>query len=406
MLTYYLLQIFAWIIGIGGVIFLFYKLGYAKLFAKKIEKASKNFWIGLAVIIFAVILHFFASHPYPIHLAYPAHVQSMAPGQLPPSIPFYSMAEFLTKMGNFEIVEDIGKDPNEVPPPINRTHNETVKLDLIAKEVIAEITDGIYLNYWTFNNRVPGPLLRVKEGDTIELSLTNDSSSLHKHNIDLHAVTGPGGGATVTKAAPGETKTFRWKALQPGLYVYHCAIPNVSAHMTHGLFGMILVEPKEGLPPVDHEFYIMQSEFYTMGGIGNKGLNMFDSQAMLDENPTYIVFNGKIESEPRMKVKAGDKVRIFVGNGGVSHISSFHAIGEIFETVYPDGAIGSPLLKNVQTTAVLPGGAAIVEFTVDVPGNYILVDHALTRLNKGAWAIIEAEGEPRPDIFEETRINF
>jgi nitrite reductase (NO-forming) len=251
----------------------------------------------------------------------------------------------------------------------------------------------------------PGPMLRVKVGDTVELTLHNDPTSLHPHNIDLHAVTGPGGGASLTTVQPGESKTIRWRALNPGLYVYHCANPNVSTHNSHGQYGMILVEPKQGLPAVDKEFYIMQGELYTTGDLGEQGLQLFDPQALLDGNPNYVTFNGKIETTPRMHIHTGDRVRIYVGNGGVNLISSFHIIGEIFDTVYPEAAIGkgSIIEKNVQTTAVLPGGATIVEFTADVPGKYLLVDHALARMNKGAWAVLEVTGDPRPDIFTEMK---
>jgi nitrite reductase (NO-forming) len=270
-----------------------------------------------------------------------------------------------------------------------------------VREVISEIAPDIYFNYWTYDNQVPGPMLRVKQGDVIELTLTNHPSSLHAHNIDLHAVTGPGGGAVYTNIEPGETKTFRWKALNPGLYIYHCAMPNVSAHNSHGQYGLILVEPEGGLPLVDKEFYVVQGEFYTRGDLGKRGLTAFDAEALLDSHPNYVVFNGKTESIPRMTAKVGDRIRMYVGNGGVNLISSFHVIGEIFDRVYPEGAMGatSTIFENVQTTVVLPGGSTIVEFTVDVPGKFLLVDHALARMNKGAWAVLEVAGEKQPDIF-------
>jgi nitrite reductase (NO-forming) len=246
-------------------------------------------------------------------------------------------------------------------------------------------------------------MLRIREGDTVELTLTNDPTSLHHHNIDLHAVTGQGGGASLTEVLPGETKTFRWKALNPGLYIYHCAMPNVSTHNSHGQYGLILVDPKGGLPKVDKEFYIVQGELYTVGQLGKKGLVAFDSNALLDGDPNYVVFNGKIEGAPRMHAKVGEKIRIYVGNGGVNLISSFHVIGEIFDTVYPEGNIGGSIEKNVQTTAVLPGGSSIVEFTLDVPGKYLLVDHALARMNKGAWAVLDVTGEENPAIYSSVK---
>ena len=172
-----------------------------------------------------------------------------------------------------------------------------------TKEVKSEIAPGIYFNYWTYNSMVPGPMLRIKEGDTVEVTLTNDSSSLHPHNIDLHAVTGPGGGAVLTNVAPGESKTFKWKALNPGLFIYHCATPNVSTHNSHGQYGLIFVEPKEGLAKVDKEFYVVQGELYTMGDLGKKGLVPFDSEALLDGIPNYVTFNGRLEGTPRMQAK-------------------------------------------------------------------------------------------------------
>ncbi|MEK7594411.1 MAG: copper-containing nitrite reductase [Patescibacteria group bacterium] len=302
----------------------------------------------------------------------------------------------------FERVNNIAANPNSVPALITRQTSTTVKYTITTKEVISEVAPGIYNNFWTYNGQVPGPMFRVREGDTVDMTLRNDKSSLHEHNIDLHSVTGPGGGASVTKVKPGESKSFTWKALQPGLYIYHCATSNVSVHNSHGQYGMILVQPKDGLPKVDKEFYVVQGELYTQGGIGKRGLVLFDPQALLDGNPTYVTFNGKIAGASPMQVKKGETVRIYVGNGGVNLISSFHVIGEIFDTVYPEAAIGqgSAIFKNVQTTVVLPGGATIVEFKADVPGKYLLVDHALARMNKGAWATLEVKGTPSPDIFK------
>jgi nitrite reductase (NO-forming) len=362
---------------------------------------SKLLAIALAVFVVGGLLYMWADKTYSPHFAMPAFMHVYHPGGHLPDLPFQNVLTFIKSFDNFEYVEDIGADPNGVPPPITRDYEETVRVSFTAQEVIAEVAEGIYFNYWTFNKQVPGPMLRVREGDTVEMSITNHPSSLHSHNIDLHAVTGPGGGATLSRVEPGETKVFTWKALQPGLYIYHCATPNVSTHNSHGQYGLILVEPKEGLPPVDKEFYLVQGELYTKGTIGKKGLTIFDGNALLDGLPNYVTFNGRIETDgnPRMKVSAGDKVRIFVGNGGVNLISSFHPIGEIWDSVYPEGGIGGPINKNIQTTAVLPGGASIVEFVAEVPGNIVLVDHALARMNKGAWAIIEVEGEPRPDIY-------
>jgi nitrite reductase (NO-forming) len=319
-----------------------------------------------------------------------------------PAIPVKNILEFFGKSPDMERVTDIARDPNDLPSPITRVSEDHVKMVLETREVIGKMADGIEFNYWTFNGRVPGPLLRAREGDTVELTLKNNPTSIHHHSIDLHAVTGPGGGATVTNTAPGESKTFTFKALNPGLYVYHCATPNVASHMTHGLYGLILIEPKGGLPKVDKEFYLMQGEFYSTGDLGKNGLQIFDAQKMLDGQPQYIVFNGRLNGAVgKMNIKTGESVRFFVGNGGVNLVSSFHIIGEIFDRVYPEAAIGSgsSLLQNVQSTIIPAGGASIVELKFDVPGKYILVDHALARLDRGAWGTIAATGDQNPEIF-------
>ncbi len=398
MLTYILLELLSAVIGIIAVCILliqFYRYAHLFTFLKQ-----KVVIIPILLFILAFFAGLLSNRTYAPDFAMPLFMHSHAPGGLPASIPFGKIIEFFKHENRFEKVTDIGADPNAVPiQPQKPDADGIVRISLTAKEVISEISPGIYFNYWTYNKQVPGPMLRAREGDTVEVTLTNDPSSLHDHNIDLHAVTGPGGGATLTHVMPGETKTFRWKALNPGLYVYHCAMPNVSTHNSHGQYGMILVDPKEGFSTVDKEFYIMQGELYTDGQIGKKGLVPFDSDALILGHPNYVTFNGKIESLPRMHAKVGDKIRMYVGNGGVNLISSFHVIGEIFDTVYPNASIGGSLEHNTQATAVLPGGATIVEFTVDVPGKYLLVDHALARMNKGAWAVLEVSGKQNPEIF-------
>ena len=403
MYLYLVLEAAAWVFGGAALLYIFLHMLPSHY---SIKKKLLRFRISIVIITAAVILGVYANKTYPPDFAMPVWMHSFGPDHHAPTLPFANIFNFFLHAGNFERVLDIARDPSDVPTSLEREGGELVKINLTVKEVISEIAPGVYFNYWTFDGQVPGPMLRVVEGDTVELSLTNDITSIHSHNIDLHAVTGPGGGASLTNTAPGETKIFRWKALNPGLYIYHCASMNVSVHNSHGQYGLILVEPRGGLPKVDKEFYLVQGEFYTAGGIGRKGLTRFDSQALLDGIPNYIVFNGRIPNDQLykkpMQVNAGDRVRIFVGNGGVNLISSFHVIGEIFDSVYPEGAMGegSAILKNVQTTAVLPGGSAIVEFTAEVPGNLTVVDHALARMNKGAWATIGVIGSPRLDIFQ------
>lgn len=325
--------------------------------------------------------------------------KTFAPG----SGPTISMPEAALQQANkLPRVADIARDPKDVPSALTRTAEDHVKIELVAREVVANIAEGISFPYWTFNGTVPGPFLRVREGDTVDLTLKNNSSSFNHHNIDLHAVTGPGGGATVTGVAPGESKTFSFKASHPGLYMYHCAHGNAAVHMTQGMYGLILVEPKKSLLKVDREFYLVQGELYTKGALGESGLQLFDAEKMLNGAPDYVVFNGRIQGTVgNMQVKTGERIRLYVGNAGVNLTSSLHIIGEILDTVYPEAALGesSAVLHNVQTTLIPTGGATILEFTIDVPGKYIVVDHALARMDKGAWATIEATGPPQPAIF-------
>ena len=366
--------------------------------SKKLKIAKKVVIPGVILAV-GVFLFFFSSQILPTQLKYPFFLKTFGPSD-GPELPLKNILTFFKHLKNFERV-DIAKNPADLPPSLERNYPQEVNVEIEAKEVIGEMADGIIFNYWTYNGQVPGPFIRARVGDKISLTLKNDPSSLHHHSIDLHAVNGPGGGATVTMVEPGQSKTFSFKALNPGLYVYHCAHPNVATHMTHGMYGLILIEPEEGLPEVDKEFYVMQGEFYSAGNLGKKGLQVFDAKKMLDGHPEYIVFNGKTQAlNGKMQVSVGDKVRLYVGNGGVNLTSSFHVIGEIFDNVYPEAAIGSEPHRNVQTTLVPAGGASIVEFKVDVPGKYIIVDHALSRLDRGAWGVMTAEGEEDKEIFD------
>jgi nitrite reductase (NO-forming) len=297
---------------------------------------------------------------------------------------------------------DITNDPSLVPAPIQRSGPAHVVVELNTVELEGRLADGTTYQYWTFNRTVPGPMIRVRVGDTVEVHLKNDADSSMIHSVDFHAATGPGGGATYTQTDPGEEKVLEFKALSPGLFVYHCATPMVAHHIANGMYGLILVEPEGGLPPVDHEFYVMEGEIYTQGVFGQKGSQEFSVEKLLHESAEYVVFNGAVDaltSQHPMRVKTGETVRIFFGVGGPNYTSSFHVIGEIFDKVYPFADILSPPLKNVQTVTVPAGGAAIVEFKVEVPGRYLLVDHALSRLERGLIGFILAEGEPRPDIY-------
>lgn len=290
----------------------------------------------------------------------------------------------------------------QVPPPIKRRTPAKVTVHLEVREVIKQLADGVSYSFWTFGGDVPGKFIRIREGDVVEFHLSNHQSNKLPHNIDLHAVTGPGGGAASSFTAPGHSSQFTFTALNPGLFVYHCATAPVPMHVGNGMYGLILVEPKDGLPPVDREYYVMQGEFYTTGRFGEEGLQSFDQNKALDERPPYVVFNGAVGSlvgDLALQSSVGERVRLYVGNGGPNLTSSFHVIGEIFDNVYPEGST-APSQHNVQTTTVPAGGAAIVEFKVDVPGTFILVDHALSRaFNKGALGMIKVTGTENKLVY-------
>lgn len=288
-----------------------------------------------------------------------------------------------------------------VPRSPGYKYPEKVIIKLEVVEKVMRLADGVEYNFWTFGGKVPGKFIRIREGDEVEFYLSNHPNNKLPHNIDLHAVTGPGGGAEPSMTAPGHTSKFSFKALDPGLFVYHCATAPVGLHIANGMYGLILVEPKEGLPPVDKEFYVMQSEFYTQAKYGQAGLTDFDMEKALDEKPEYVVFNGSVGAavaEKAMQAKVGETIRLYVGNAGPNLISSFHVIGEIFDNVYVEG--GSLVNKNVQTTAIPAGGAAIVEFKCEVPGTLNLVDHSIFRtFNKGALAQIKVVGEENLKVY-------
>lgn len=289
----------------------------------------------------------------------------------------------------------LGYAPN-VAPAVVRKYPAKVKVQLEVKEEIKKLADGVEYNFWTFGGSVPGPMIRVRQGDYVELTLANHPSNKLPHNIDLHAVTGTGGGAEKSLTAPGYSSTFTFKALNPGIFIYHCATGPVGMHIANGMYGMIYVEPENNpLPRVDKEFYIFQSEFYTKGKFKQQGLQAFDMSKAIQEQPEYVVFNGAVGSltgNNALRAQVGETVRFFVGNGGPNLTSSFHVIGEIFDRVYQEGGI-RVTQEHVQTTTIPSGGATIVEFKTDTPGNLILVDHAIFRaFNKGAVGMLTVDG--------------
>jgi nitrite reductase (NO-forming) len=350
-----------------------------------------------AVVIFKVT----EAGEYVYYCSVPGHREIGMWGKLivtGPNAESQTAAEPLAGAGQWVI-----RNPADLPGPIGDRGPTTVQVNLTTEEVTAQLADGTTYSFFTFNGQVPGPMLRVRVGDTIELNLENLTSSAFPHSIDLHAVTGPGGGAVFTQTNPGDTTSFTFQALNPGLYVYHCATPSVAHHIAAGMYGLILVEPEGGLPPVDREFYVMQGEIYTTQPIGTGGHLDFDHSKMLNEAPEYVILNGAANAltldDYVLHANVGETVRIYFGVGGPNLTSSFHVIGEIFDRVYSQASLTSAPLTDVQTTTVPPGGAAMVEFKVEVPGQYILVDHALSRLERGLAGYLRVEGEENPQIF-------
>lgn len=299
------------------------------------------------------------------------------------------------------VVEAMLGVPPLAAPPTHRDSPAHVTVRLEVQEVTREIADGVTYTFWTYGGTVPGPMIRVRRGDYVELHLANRPDSTMPHNIDLHAVSGPGGGATSTFTAPGHQSQFSFQALNPGVFIYHCATPPVGMHIANGMYGLIVVEPDEGYPEVDREYYVVQGDFYTEGEYREPGLQPFAMDRAIHEDPSYILFNGRdaaLVGDHALTADVGETVRIFFGVGGPNLTSSFHVIGEIFDRVWLEG--GSTMSTDVQTTSVAPGSATVVDFRVDVPGTYVLVDHAIFRaFNHGAIGMLRVSGEENTVVY-------
>ena len=306
-------------------------------------------------------------------------------------------------IASVDATTSIVRAPTDLPAAIGVRGPETMRISLETIERMGELDDGTTYRYWTFNGQVPGPFVRVRVGDTVEATLKNREDSWMQHNVDFHAVTGPGGGGVATLADPGTSKGFTFKALNPGLYVYHCAVPVAAQHIANGMYGLILVEPEGGLPEVDREYYVMQGELYTEQAFGTKGELTESYDKLLNEAPEYYVFNGAanaLTGDNALTAKVGETVRIYFGVGGPNKTSSFHVIGEIFDKAYNLASLTTEPLSNVQTITVPPGGASAVDIKVEVPGTYVLVDHALSRAVRGLIGQLVVEGEEQPEIFK------
>ncbi|MDH5019965.1 copper-containing nitrite reductase [Halobacterium rubrum] len=303
-------------------------------------------------------------------------------------------------------VDTVAADPTDVPDPIDRDEPKTHDITLETKEVTAEIEPGVTFDYMTFDGQVPGPMIRVREGDTLNLTLENPEGNQMPHNVDFHAVYGTGGAAEATTVNPGESASVSARLEYPGAFIYHCAVPNLDMHISAGMYGMILVEPKDGLPEVDHEFYFGQNEIYTDKSTGKEGHHAFNMDAMADENPTYVTLNGEkyayaAANKGPLEVQKGDSVRVYMVTGGPNVTSNFHPIGNVWTEAWPNGAIASEPDKNAQTMKVAPGSCFVGTMETPVPERIKLVDHALSRVaRKGLLAEVDVLGEEEPEIFD------
>ncbi|MDF9746649.1 copper-containing nitrite reductase [Natrinema salsiterrestre] len=306
-------------------------------------------------------------------------------------------------------VDRIARDPTDIPAPVD--WNEPREHDITIETVrqTAEIEPGVTFEYMTFEGQVPGPMIRVRRGDRVNLTFeVPEDLNAAAHNMDFHAVYGPGGGADATTIAPGDDPTeISFTADYAGVFIYHCAIPNMDQHISSGMFGSILVEPEEGLPEVDHEYYLGQHEIYTDGDVGEKGHHSFDFDAMLDESPTYVVFNGQAygfteDGVGPMEAETGETARVYFANGGPNLLSSLHPIGNVWSRYYRDGDLLSEPDLNIETAPVAPGTTTAGEMEFPVPGPVKIVDHALTRAaRRGALGVVDVEGEPTEDLYDE-----
>ena len=296
-------------------------------------------------------------------------------------------------------------DPVVIPSPISYSSPRSHDINLVVKRVISEILPGVTHSFMTFNGQVPAPMIRARQGDTLNITITNPAENETSHSVDLHAVYGTGGGGAYSEVAPGQSKSFAFKATYPGAFIYHCGVSNMDEHISRGMFGMILIEPEEGLPKVDREFYIGQHELYTKESFGQPGEANFNGRAMVKEDPTYVLFNGAVapfvaSRLGTMKAEVGETVRVFMVSGGPNLTSSFHPVGNIWSRAWPQGGLANEPLKFIQTWPVSPGSAFVGDMELQVPGLITLVDHALARVtNKGNAAQIEVIGNENFEIL-------
>lgn len=281
-----------------------------------------------------------------------------------------------------------------VPIPAHQTYNaqppaapqgSKVNVTLTIKELLVTIAPDVAYHAWTFNGTVPGPIVRVRQGQTIHFTLVNDGTM--PHSIDFHAAQTPWN-VNYQEVAAGKSFSFDWKANYPGVFMYHCGAPTVIYHMANGMYGEIIVDPANGWGTPAKEYGLVQSEFYTTQQ--PDGTYSVDPTKLANDLPDYVVFNGytnQYKLAP-LTAKAGERIRLFIVNAGPTEFSAFHVIGAIFSDVYMDGNPANHTVGN-QTITIPPGGGAVVELTIPDPGLYPFVTHSFASVGKGALGVIK-----------------
>jgi nitrite reductase (NO-forming) len=269
-------------------------------------------------------------------------------------------------------------------PPVAR--ERTTRLQFTAQEVPIRISDDTVISAWTFDGEIPGPIVHVKQGDTVEFTLVNHGSI--PHSMDFHAAQiDPK--VAFRSIVPGQSVSYTFRARYPGVYMYHCGTSPVLMHIGSGMVGAVVVDPPSPLPAAK-EFVLVESEYYLAAAVA--GVMPFDYTKMLATLPDYVVFNGRPSQymTAPIKVKVGDRVRFYVVNAGPTHPCNFHVVGEQFDTVYLGAPPGFPL-RGVQTFAVAPGGGMVFEMLADIPGEFVFVNHGFGHGQKGAIGILSVE---------------
>ena len=275
-------------------------------------------------------------------------------------------------------------DPALQPAPGASEHQLTFRM----KDTLLEVAPGVRQTLWTYNGTAPGPTLHGRVGDVFTVTLVNDATMTH--GIDFHA------GALapdqpMRSIAPGESLVYQFTANHSGAWLYHCSTTPMSLHIANGMFGAVIIDPPNAAK-VDREFALVQSELYLGGQDGTA-----DEAKIAGEHPDAVVFNGYVNAYDHapIRVRAGERIRVWVVDAGPQRSTSFHVIGTQFDTVFKEGAYllqpNNPERGAAQALDLAPGQGGFVEFVLPEPGHYPLTDHAMVDAERGAHGMFLAE---------------